>query len=56
VRWWLGLHRRAARTLWSHRRHAGAFRAIVVCVAADAIGAVVLLFLVAMIVAPVLGI
>jgi hypothetical protein len=56
VRWWLGLHHRAALTLWSHRRGSGAARLVAVCVAVDVVAAVVVLFLVAMIVAPVLGI
>ena len=56
LRWWLGLHRRAARTVWSRRRHGGAVGAIAACVAVDAVAALVLLFLVAMIVAPILGI
>jgi hypothetical protein len=56
VRWWLGLHRRTARTVWSRRRHRGAVGAVAACLAVDAVAALVLLFLVAMIVAPILGI
>jgi hypothetical protein len=56
LRWWLGLHRRAARTVWSRRRHRGAVSAVAACLAVDAVAALVLLFLVAMIVAPILGI
>jgi hypothetical protein len=56
LRWWLGLHRRAARTVWSRRPGAGAAGQVAVCIAVDAVGALVVLFLVAMIVAPVLGI
>jgi hypothetical protein len=56
LRWWARVHRRTARALWTRRRHAGALRGVALCVAVDAVGALVVLFLVAMIVAPILGI
>lgn len=56
LRWWLGLHRRTAGTLWARRHRGAALRGVATCLAVDLVAALVLLFLVAMIVAPILGI
>jgi hypothetical protein len=56
VRWWLGLHRRTVVNLWSRQGRASGVRGVAVCLAVDAVGALIALFLVAMIVAPILSI
>jgi hypothetical protein len=55
VAWWLALHRRTGRDLWTSGRRGSGARRVLACVAVDLLVLFIGLFLVAMIVAPILG-
>jgi hypothetical protein len=56
VHWWIGLHRHTAHALMSAGRRVEGFQSLVLCAAVDLLVAIVGLFSVAMVVAPVMGI
>jgi hypothetical protein len=56
VAWWVALHRATLHALWTSGHRRDGARHLAMCVGLDFVVALVALFVVAMIVAPVLGI
>jgi hypothetical protein len=56
VAWWVALHRATMHALWASGQRREGARHLALCAAVDFVAALVGLFVVAMIVAPVLGI